>query len=99
MGFFDIEPQKLKPSEIIDFVIKDKFSYVYNGYTRFIFVDENNVYYEIPVWGNINENIYTWKRSQFGDRIRRVIEYDRSEVSKCTFILLNDIKLKVGENV
>jgi hypothetical protein len=87
MGFFDeifiekpikkeqiivIKPQKT--DIIIEFVMKDKFQLLEQGYDKFYFVDDKLITYKIA---NAYSNIYTWRTAKIGDRIRQTTLCDK----------------------
>lgn len=100
MGFFNVEPPKLKQPEIVEFVIKDMFSYITGGYEVCIFVDTNGRFYRIwPSGHHCDENVYVWKRAVIGDKIRFTKEYAKSgiyEYSKDIYQSMNDKKISIG---
>lgn len=51
----------------IEFVIKDKFSYIYGGYDQFYIIDNNDKMYNIDKLDP--KSIYLWKISLSGDKI------------------------------
>lgn len=50
-----------------EFIMKDKFSYTYDGYEKFYFVDEQINIYDVDKIDPMN--IYLWKTTKPGDKI------------------------------
>jgi len=99
MGFFNFEPPKIKQPEIMEFTVKDKFSYITHGSEVYIFVDTSGKFYRIwPSGDYCDENIYLWRVAIIGDRIRFTKEYytiGSYEFSKDRYQSINDKKTMI----
>lgn len=67
-------------SNIKEFVLKDKFSYIYDGYEKFYFVDEQETMHDLDKM--VVKNVYFWKRAKVGDKITLSLNGQRYNVDQ-----------------
>jgi hypothetical protein len=67
-------------SDTKEFVLKDKFSYIYDGYEKFYFVDLEENMYDLDKM--VVKNVYFWKKSVIGDKITLDMKGQRYNVVK-----------------
>jgi hypothetical protein len=63
-----------------EFVMKDKFSYIYDGYEKFYFVDADENMYDLDKM--VVKNVYFWKIAKPGDVITLTLNGQRYNVGK-----------------
>jgi hypothetical protein len=63
-----------------EFVLKDKISYIYDGYEKFYFVDAAENMYDLDKM--VVKNVYLWKISKPGDNITLALNGQRYNVDK-----------------
>jgi hypothetical protein len=63
-----------------EFVMKDKFSYIYDGYEKFYFVDADENLYDLDKM--VVKNVYLWKLAKVGDNITLELKGQRYNIAK-----------------
>ena len=63
-----------------EFILKDKFSYIYDGYEKFYFVDDQDVLYDLDKMSV--RNVWLWKCAKVGDKLSLSGNGNRYNVEK-----------------
>lgn len=64
----------------IEFVLKDKFSYMYAGYDQFYLVDDKDTIHNVDKM--VVKSVYLWKIAKPGNRIYAAVNGNRINIEK-----------------
>jgi hypothetical protein len=64
-----------------EFLLKDKFSFIYDGYEKFLMVDnDGDKIYDIDKM--VVKNVWLWKLSKPGDKITAILNGTRLTIER-----------------